>query len=139
MDRPAHGGEAGGVVCDRCRQRPASGFLATVVVSTDGTERGTSERLCSECLAAHRAATEAVMEARRIEREAELDARARDGTLFEELRRDLAAGEATACAEELAQAAAILDNLASALPVPLPDDLRAFADRHRPLSDRGHR
>lgn len=51
--------------------------------------------------------------------------RARDGTLFEHLRRELAAVADTR-GTELAHAAAYLDKIASLLSMPLPADLRAF-------------
>jgi hypothetical protein len=115
------------MICERCHQRPASGGISTLTITSDGVARETSERVCSECHAAYRAATEA----RQAEVRAEIDARARDGTLFEQIRHELASGEQPLSPQELAHAAAYLDEVASILPVPLPDDLQALADRHR--------
>jgi hypothetical protein len=97
------------------------------VITENGLESETDERVCSECFAAYVAAGTA----RQAEARAEVEARARDGTLFEEMRRELAPRDGGRSPQELAHAAAYLDKIATVLPVPLPDDLRAFADQHR--------
>lgn len=122
------------MLCERCQKQPASGGVSTVRLTSGGSMSETSERICSACFAAHEAAARARQAAVR----ADIDVRARDGTLFEGIRRQLAFGEKPGTEQELAHAAAYLDEVASALPVPLPADLRAFASRHRsPAASRG--
>jgi hypothetical protein len=97
------------------------------MLSSDGTQASTTEHLCAACYTAWCAAREA--EAQAIE--AQLRADLADGTLFEQLRADLAPVLAAGDPEALAQAVEFLDLVSGELKAALPDDLRAVAERHR--------
>lgn len=117
----------GVVVCERCQQHPASGALSTITVTDTGVRRETVEHICANCFAARQ--VECMRHAAEVR--ADTERSAHDGTLFEELREEVAMLGADPSPQELAQAATFLDQAASVLPVPLPPDLQAFADKHR--------
>jgi hypothetical protein len=115
------------MLCTQCAQHPATGTISTGSLSSDGTQTSTTERLCAACYAAWWSAREAEAQAIRARVQADLA----DGTLFEQLRADLAPVLAAADPEALAQAAEFLDLVSGGLETPLPDDLQTVADRHR--------
>lgn len=115
------------VLCQRCHQRRATGTTSTASFSEEGFQSETVEHVCSDCFSAHVAESRKRAE----EAKAETERSARDGTLFEEIRQELATRGPSFGPEELAHAATYLDQVASVLPVPLPDDLQSFADKHR--------
>ena len=92
-------------------------------VSSDGSHATGTERLCANCFEAERTASDA--------RLSEIQARLEDGSIFEEIRAELADGERTRNPTDLARVAEFLDLLDANLGLPLPADLRAFADQHR--------
>lgn len=96
----------------------SSGWL-----SSDGSHGRKVERLCARCFDADEAASDA--------REAEVRAQLADGSIFAEVRAELAEAEAAGDPAALARAAEFIDLLVANLDVPVPADLREFADRHR--------
>ena len=111
------------MLCDRCGLREATGGQSTVVVDTAGNETRTSEQLCHECFEGENNA--------RMAQQAEIRKRLEGGSIFEEIRHQLKTEIAGKGAEQHAAAAEFIDLLRNNLDIPLPDDLVAFADRHR--------
>lgn len=96
----------------------SSGWLAS-----DGSHGQKVERLCAHCFDADEIAFDA--------REQDVRARLADGSIFAEIRAELAEAEAAGDAAALASASEFIDLLIANLDVPVPGDLQAFADRHR--------
>jgi hypothetical protein len=115
------------MLCTQCGREPATGAISISTLASDGTQTSTTERLCVSCFAAWQAARDAEQAAV----EARVRADLADGTLFEQLRADLAPALAAGDPEALAQAAEFLDLVSGGLATPLPDDLQALADRYR--------
>jgi len=111
------------MLCDRCGQREASGVTAKSWAASDGsTGDYPQQHWCTECFAEHRAETEA--------RQREFKARLADGTIFDEIRADLATVRSDD-PDALIRAAEFIDLIKPHLGVELPKDVQAFADRHR--------
>jgi hypothetical protein len=115
------------VICEQCGLRPATNCVTRVTITSAGNETHSSAELCTACWSDR----EQAAEADRAAAQRQLEARVRDGTFFEELRQELTASGGVLSAAELVQAAEYLDLVATAISVPLPADLQAFADRHR--------
>ena len=111
------------MLCDRCGHNEATGVIGRATLSPDGAQTSTSEYICSDCGRVERAASAA--------RQDEVRARLADGSIFEEIRADLAGVVKNGDAGELARAAEFLDLVIANLDSPVPDDLREFADRYR--------
>ena len=111
------------MLCDRCGLREATGGQSTVVVDTSGNETRISEELCHECF-------ELEINARKAE-DAEIRNRLENGSIFEELRKQLKTELTDKGPEEHAAAAEFIDMLRNNLDIPLPNDLVAFADARR--------
>ena len=111
------------MLCERCGQFEAIGMSSSGWLSSDGSHGSVVERLCAHCFDADTAASDA--------RERDIRARLADGSFFAGIRAELADAEAVGDLAALASAAEFIDLLVANLGVPVPDDLRAFADRHR--------
>jgi hypothetical protein len=92
-------------------------------LSPDGSQGSAVERLCAHCFDADKAASDALARDVRV--------RLADGSIFAEIRAQLAAAEVAGDRAGLANAAEFIDLMIAGLDVPVPADLRAFADRHR--------
>lgn len=103
--------------------------IVTVSVE-DGGGTNVTEHYCGKCFAEVQA-REAIVRAAEHEK---MPASFADGSAFEQMRAELTPVIERALPEELARAAEFLDLIAPDLPVPLPDDLKAFADQHRPAT-----
>lgn len=113
--------------CTQCGRAPAVGGISIGTLASDGTQTSTTERLCAVCMAAWQAARDAEAAAIHAQVRADLA----DGSLFEQLRAELAPVLAVGDLEALGQAAEFLDLVSGGLGTPLPDDLQAVADRYR--------
>lgn len=111
------------MVCERCGRHEAIGTSSSGWLSSDGSHGRKVERLCADCFDADEATSDA--------REAEVRARVADGSIFAEIRAELAEAAAAGDPAALASASEFIDLLVANLDVPVPADLRAFADRHR--------
>ena len=116
------------MLCERCGLEEAVGVSASSWASPDGSGGRAVERLCARCSAADRAASEAYNR--------EVRARLADGSIFAQIRAELAAAEAAADPATLAYGAEFIDLLVANLDVPVPPDLRALADRYRDPNSR---
>jgi hypothetical protein len=115
------------MLCERCGRRDAVGMTTKSMISSDGSHARTAETLCGECFDVDQNADRVASDLQ----EREVRVRLADGSLFAQLRAELLGAEASADAPALASAAEFVDLLVANLDVPVPDDLRAFADRHR--------
>lgn len=92
-------------------------------LASDGSRGSAAQKLCAGCFEADEAASDA--------RQRGVHAGLADGSIFAEIRAELAEAEDAGDASALASAAEFIDLLTANLDVPVPADLRAFADRHR--------
>jgi hypothetical protein len=111
------------MLCERCGQYDAVGVSSSSWVSSDGSHGRATQRLCARCFEADEAASDA--------RQREVQAALVDGSIFAEIRAELAEAENAGDPTALASAAEFIDLLSANLDVAVPADLRAFADRHR--------
>jgi len=109
--------------CERCGRREAIGMTSISFVAENGLQAKWTERLCGDCFDADRAESDA--------QEREAQARLADGSTFAQLRTELTDVEQSGDVEALARTAEFIDLLVANRDVQIPDDLRAFADRHR--------
>ncbi len=101
----------------------------SVIASSDGTQTESIDHFCGPC--GEKIRTEDAQRSARIQQQVRESFA--DGSAFAQMRLELATVVERGDPAGLASAAEFLDFMASAQPVPLPDDLQDFADRHRVL------
>ena len=113
--------------CTQCGDAEAIGMRNTAIAQNDGTHTNSTERFCRPCWETMRAADaqEKALAQQRVR-----DSFA-DGSAFAQMRCELEPLLRRADPAELASAAEYLDFVATAQPVPLPDDLQQVANQYR--------